>query len=276
MQNAIYFKIIQRRNKYRNPKNLLSVPEDLIYTELEYAEAQDYIMSLAKFNIKYTYPTHELYPKQLLKMKEPPLFLEYIGEPIWMSFPMISVVGSREIEALTHAWMRNHFGGFLQNCEDHVAVVSGGARGVDQLAHQIAIKNYRPTLFVLPSGLMDLYPKNLDEYKKFQSKVPLCFLSEFEITQQLHKSHFYFRNRIIAAMGQMTLVAQANQKSGSLLTVHHCLENGRPVLSIPAHPEMLGFAGNIKLLQDGAFLVSQAQDLLDFWKAETRPNLSLV
>jgi DNA processing protein len=154
--------------------------------------------------------------------------------------------------------------------------VSGGARGVDQLSHQIAIKNYRPTIFVLPSGLLDLYPSNLEDYKKYQSKVPLCFISEFEITQNLHKSHFYFRNRIIASLGQMTLVAQATYKSGSLLTVHHCLENGRPVLSIPAHPEMSGFAGNIKLLQEGAFLISHSRDLLDFWRAETGPNLSLV
>ena len=70
----------------------------------------------------------------------------------------------------------------------------------------------------------------------------------------------------------MTLIIQAELKSGSLLTVHHALENGRLVLTLPAHPMTIGFTGNIKLLQDGAYLVSSALDLLEIWNGEIMSN----
>ena len=276
MQTAVLFKILQRRNKYRNSESIIEISDDFIFSEIEFENALSYLRMLSVNGIKYTYPGHDKYPKQLLKMKEPPLFLEYIGEPLWCSFDSLSVVGSREIEGSSISWIKSHLYRFLLESKDVICTVSGGASGVDQLAHLTAIKAHRPTIFVLPSGLMNLYPSNLNKFIKMSYASPICFLSEFEVTQQIHKSHFYFRNRIIAALGEMTLVAQASMRSGSLLTVHHCLEIGRPVLTVPAHPEMHGFAGNIKLLQDGAFLVSNFHDLHEIWVAETRPQLSFV
>ena len=276
MDNAIYYKILQRRNRYRNPKNLLSIPGDFIYTEAEYREAHEYILSLHKFGIRYTHPEHGFYPRALLKMKEPPLFLEYIGEPLWMTYQLMSVVGSREIHSLTEGWMKSHLGEFLQAALPQVGFVSGGARGVDQLAHLIAMKNSKPTIFVLPSGLHELYPSQLEVFRRQMARTPMCFLTEFEMHQKIHKAHFYFRNRIIASLGNVTLVTQASIKSGSFLTVHHCLETGRPILTLPGHPELHGFDGNIQLLRDGAYLVAHHRDLLDFWKAESSSNLSFV
>lgn len=276
MEKAIFYKILQRRNWYRNPKNLISIPSDLIYTESEFREAHEYVLSLQKFGIRYTHPEHIFYPRSLLKMKEPPLFLEYIGEPLWMTYQLMSVVGSREIHSLTETWMKSNLGEFLQTIEPQVGIVSGGARGVDQLAHLIAMKNNKPTVFVLPSGLHELYPSQLEVFRQQITRTPMCFLTEFEMHQKIHKAHFYFRNRIIAALGSITLVAQASMKSGSLLTVHHCLEIGRPILTLPGHPEMHGFDGNIQLLRDGAFLIAHHRDLLDFWRAESSSNSSFV
>jgi DNA processing protein len=73
---------------------------------------------------------------------------------------------------------------------------------------------------------------------------------------------------LIAALGELTLIVQASLKSGSLLTVHHCLENGKPLLVIPSHPEIIGFEGNLKLIREGAYPITSEQDLLDFWNAE--------
>jgi DNA processing protein len=276
MIKAVLFKILQRRNKYRNSESVVHVSSDMNYSQKEFEEASSYLRLLHQNGIKFTYPGDEKYPKQLLKMKEPPLFLEYIGDPLWCSFNSLSVVGSREIETATATWIKEHLEKFLTESKDVISIVSGGATGVDQLAHFTAIKAGKPTVFVLPSGLMNLYPRGLDKFMKMSSSSPVCFLSEFELTQQIHKSHFYFRNRIIAALGEMTLVAQASMRSGTLLTVHHCLEIGRPVLVIPAHPAMHGFAGNIKLLQDGAYLISNFHDLHEIWVAETRPQLEFV
>lgn len=270
MQQAILFKIIQRKYKFRNPHNLTSMPSNFIYEHAEFESARQYINLLESLKIKYSYPTDINYPAQFLKMKEPPLFFEYIGEPLWNQFNFLSVVGSREIQPCTDLWMKQNLSQFVKKMS--VGIVSGGANGVDQLAHLIAIKNNSPTIFVLPSGLQNLYPRSLEEMRHNCPGQLLCFISEFELQQRIHKSHFYVRNRLIAALGQLTLVTQANIKSGSLLTVHHCLEMGRPVLTVPAHPEMYGFDGNLKLMFDGAYSVRNFNDLLDFWKAESCCN----
>ncbi|MFZ3230308.1 MAG: DNA-processing protein DprA [Pseudobdellovibrio sp.] len=269
MNKAILFKVLHRRFKFRNPNQWLDLPEDFKYTQLEYESALKYLETLWRLNIKWTYPGHEQYPKNFLKMKEPPLFIEYLGKPFWNSHPCLSIVGSRKIHSLTEAWLKLHLSEYLSKQAVHagvtVCVVSGGAYGVDQLAHFIAIKQASPTVVVVPSGLIDMYPKNLKE--NLNSEL-VCYLSEFETDQKLHKSHFYFRNRLIAALGEITFMVQADIKSGSLLTVHHALENGRPIITLPSHPQLIGFGGNLKLLQDGAYMVSSSLDLFEFWNAE--------
>jgi DNA processing protein len=270
MDRAILFKIMQRKYKFRNPKHLLGLATDFVYTENEYESAKKYILSLKDYKINYSYPEDINYPLQFLKMKEPPLFFEYYGEPVWQQGNFLAIVGSREMHQATESWLKQHLPDFLMN--KLAGVVSGGARGVDQLAHIIAIKNQIPTIFVLPSGLLNLYPKSLEEIRHHCMGLNVCFISEFELQQRINKSHFYFRNRLIAAIGEATLVAQASLKSGSLLTVHHSLEMGKSVLTVPAHPEMQGFDGNLKLLFDGAYSVRNSIDLLDFWKAESWSN----
>lgn len=238
-----------------------------MYSPSEYRAAQLYIEQLELRGIRYTHPNCSDYPALFLRMKEPPLFFEYIGRPLWLENDFLSVVGSRDMAELTESWMKKNLEEFL--CENLVGVVSGGAHGVDQLAHSIAIKNNRPTIFVLPSGLVRLYPANLKKIKEEQMSSEVCFISEFEFDQPVVKMNFYVRNRLIAALGLMTLVTQASLKSGSLLTVHHALEIGRPVMTVPAHPELIGFEANLKLLHDGAAMIKSSQDLCDIWKSES-------
>lgn len=269
MHTAILFKILQRRYRFRNPHHWTKLPELTDYTVDEYESAQQYIQHLIKTGISYSHPECPLYPRGFLKMKEPPLFFEYYGKPYWAENPLLSVVGSRDIKTVSEQWMRMHLEKFVRDL--NVGIISGGANGVDQLSHVIAVKNAVPTVAVLPSGLMQIYPKSL-EYLKKQNDKSVCFLTEFEVNQTIHKSHFYFRNRLIAAMGLFTLVVQSSLRSGSLLTVHHALEVGKPIAVVPAHPQMSGFEGNLKLLHDGAFLVREFDDLRDFWVAESTCN----
>ncbi len=271
---AIQFKILQRRLKFRNPNHLLDIPESFSFGRDDHLAASSYLDDLVRKEIRFTHPGHADYPAAFTRMKEPPLFFEFQGPPVWRGTPLVSVIGSREISSLSSKWMKLHLPEFIEQAG--VGVVSGGARGVDQLAHLLCLKIGKPSIFVLPSGLDQLYPANLEFFRTAQFSNQCCFLSEFESPQKIHKSHFYFRNRLIAALGEFTFVVQASLKSGSLLTVHHCLENGRPVAVIPSHPEILGFEGNLKLLQDGAYSVSQKQDLLDFWFAEFQTKSDLV
>lgn len=276
MNQALAFKIIHRRLKFRNPDHVLQVPSDFAYTHDEEIAAQAYLDKLRDLNINYTYPGDPNYPRQFHFMKEPPLFLEYKGRPFWREYDCLAVVGTRKIHPLSQSWLKSYFCKYLK--VEKVCVVSGGAYGVDQLAHFTSIKEGRPTVVIVPSGLVDLYPQNLAT--DFNSEL-VCYLSEFEIDQPLRKSHFYFRNRLIAAMGVLTFMVQSDIKSGSFLTVHHALESGRLVVTLPGHPSLIGFDGNIKLLRDGAVMVSNELDLAEIWRAEVFAsnlfnNLSLV
>lgn len=270
MEKAVLFKILQRKLKFRNPQHLVELNKEFIYTETEYTSANEYLHELRRNNINYSYPEKEDYPEEFLKMKEPPLFIEYSGAPLWKSNAFISVVGSREVQPLSEQWLKQQFSDFV--VQSGVGVVSGGANGVDQLSHLIALKNNVPTIVVLPSGLLNLYPPTLNNFKPKEPCGNICFLTEFEIHQKLHRSHFFIRNRLIAALGKITLVVQATVKSGSMLTVHHCLEMGKPVSTIPAHPELCGFDGNLKLLHEGAYSVRNFKDLHEFWVAECWGN----
>lgn len=267
----VYFKILQRQNRFRNTKHLTTIPQDFCFNQSEFDLASRYLEGLSARQIKYCYPGHEDYPLAFYKIKEPPLFIEYRGEAWWKTTSFLSIVGSRDISPLTEALLKRMLPHVLLDL--NIGVVSGGAIGVDQLAHHICLKQDKPTIFVLPSGLEALYPQSLNHFFSQDYIGKCCFLTEFESDQKIHKSFFFHRNRLIAALGEMTLVAQASLKSGSLLTVHHSLECGKPVLTFPCHPEVLGFEGNLQLIREGAYVVTQKSDLLDFWMAENWSSL---
>ncbi len=268
MTNAILFKALQRKNKFRNPRDQLFPPNPNDFDRQELVSASDYVYELHRRGIHFTFPGDVHYPTRFYLMKEPPLFLEYVGEPVWNRSEILSVVGSRKIHTLTQSWMRREL---AQVCKsDRVVICSGGAFGVDQLAHLVAIAEARPTIAVMPSGVEKLYPV---AFKTMRSEIIRhggVILSEFEYQTQPHKSHFFHRNRLIAALGVYTLVAQASLRSGTLLTVHHCLQNGRVVATIPAHPELSDFSGNLELMGDGAIMVTNAADVVQLLQSESQ------
>jgi len=270
MKQAYYFKALQRKLKFRNPNHIISVElnDKIPINQHDLDEAQSYIDSLIKRDIKFTYPGHPDYPLSFYKMIEPPLFLEFKGEPCWQNYKTLSVVGARKVDQLTRQWMNSELSDFLEHKND-IAIVSGGAEGVDQIAHLLSLKLNRPTVVVLPCGLEKLFPFNLVKLSESFIRNGGCLLTEFEYDQSVRRNYFYFRNRLIAAFSQITLVVQAEKKSGTFLTVHHALQNGKTILTVPAHPMMSSFSGNQHLMKEGAFFVSDRQALLDFWEAES-------
>ena len=140
-------------------------------------------------------------------------------------------------------------------------VVSGGAIGVDILSHAISVYENRPTVAILPSGLSNLYPSDFKRLAPALLRSGGVIVSEFESTDAAHKHHFFYRNRLIAALGLVTVVVQAQERSGTFLTVHHALQNGKPVLVVPSHPQLSCFRGNQILLQDGASPVYSGADI---------------
>ena len=178
MNDAIYFKALQIKSKIRNPNQILDRSSHEVIEATFMKQAEKEIKDLDIQKVKYTYPTDINYPDQFRQMLEPPLFLEYLGEPVWNNFELISVVGSRRIHPFTQDWLKTEFQNFLAH-KDQIAVVSGGAEGVDQWAHWVSLSLSRPTIVVLPTGLGKIYPRSLESMKETVLKNKGCFLSEF-------------------------------------------------------------------------------------------------
>ena len=180
----------------------------------------------------------------------------------------ISIVGARHIKPWVKEWMENE----LIPCfrKYPLAVISGGARGVDQWAHWLALRSQRNTVLVLPSGLNCKYPSSL---QSFQDQKNVFFISEYEADQPMRKHHFYRRNQLIALWSPVLLVVQAREKSGSMITARYAIEEGRRVVTIPANPLDTDFTGNNRLLHEGATIVRHRQDLEDIIEQEYHSQL---
>lgn len=143
-----------------------------------------------------------------------------------------------------------------------VTVVSGMALGVDSAAHEGALEGGGATIAVLAGGPDVAYPP---------SKAPLhrriaaqgVVVSEMPPGVRARKWSFPARNRIIAALGQATIVVEAAQRSGSLITAEFALELGREVLAVPGSVRSWRSDGTNALIRDGASLVRDARDVLD-------------
>lgn len=208
----------------------------------------------------------ELFPESCYLMADPPLTLSYLGSSAWLNCRTLSVVGSREPCFESVQWMEQEFAPF---CEiERPCVVSGGARGVDQKSHSVAMRKDTTTVVVMPSGLGNLYPESLKEWMAPILDRGGCFISEYSYEQRMHKHLFHHRNRLIAALGKATLLVEAKKRSGTLITAQQAVQLGRSVWVVPGHPRDPHFSGSLDLLAEGAQLVRDAQDLSMYFRSE--------
>lgn len=199
------------------------------------------------------------YPVSFAQLPVPPACLYYWGDLDVLGEAALSIIGSRQAAPCFLDWMDSELGAFLQR--NNKLIVSGGARGIDQKATQVALRHGQKCVIVLPCGFEELYPSELVHWTR-QSGV--LFLSEYLPRQKMNRHHFIKRNRLVSALSKHLLVVQCAIKSGSMITVKYALEQGASVATVPDFPGSYESAGNLKLLSEGATLVSDAQDLQDF------------
>lgn len=197
------------------------------------------------------------YPSRLLDLRDPPRSLHLLGA--WpLDAPAVAVVGTRDATAygervtreLVHALARAG-----------VVVVSGMARGIDAAAHRAALDRGGPTLAVLGTGVDVPYPaahRALHRELAEQGGV----LSEQPPGRTAFPGCFPRRNRLIAALADVTLVVEAGPKSGALITAGHALELGRTVAAVPGPVDVPQHRGANELLRDGAQVIASPDDLL--------------
>lgn len=212
-----------------------------------------------KNNTWWLHPQSELYPQALRNLAQPPLLLTVKGSSRWLQCPCLSVVGSRQPSQEALDWMEAYFSAFLKDV-DH-CVVSGGARGIDQKAHFLALRNQRLTVCFLPSGLAYPYPQSWVKWEKdFLSKGGVM-VSSFSPFQKIQKSHFHVRNELIVAVSSAVFVVEAKRRSGSMMTAKLAATQGKAVCTLPVSPMKATGQGSLDLLFDGAFLLRDDIDL---------------
>lgn len=203
----------------------------------------------------------EEYPPLLKEIYDRPLCLYIRGNKSIMKNGLtnLAVVGSRHMSRYGADVAKK----FAQSAvATSWTIVSGLARGVDTCAHQATVDAGGVTIAVLGSGLGHIYPQeNINLAKAICEKGAV--ISEFPMNYPPDKRTFPMRNRIISGMSRGTLVVEAGDKSGSLITASQALEQNREVFAVPGRIDTPHSRGCHSLIKQGALLVQSFEDILD-------------
>ncbi len=200
------------------------------------------------------------FPPGLRQIPDPPILLYVRGTLLREDLIAVAVVGSRRGSVYGREQARR-FGELLG--EAGIVVVSGLARGVDACAHHGALAAGGRTLAVLGNGLAEIYPpENVALAEQVAGQGAL--LSELPLTSPARAGHFPARNRIIAGLTLGTLVIEAAERSGALITARLAGEYDREVFALPGQVDAALARGPNGLIRDqSAKLVAGLPDILD-------------
>ena len=226
--------------------------------KISLSKASDIIADCIKSDIEIISIFDKRYPTSLSVIENPPLVLYVKGKfPDFNNTPALSVVGPRKVsefgkKAAYSLSFRLARAGFI--------IVSGGALGSDTYAHAGALKSGGITVLVMGCGIDAEY---LIKNKPLRDEVAKrgCLISELPPKAPVTKYSFPVRNRIISALSLGTVVVEAPERSGSLITARLANEQGRDVFVIPGSPDKEEYKGSNALLRDGAKAVLDLSDI---------------
>lgn len=200
-----------------------------------------------------------VYPALLKEIRDYPKELYYIGDPKLLEEKCVSIVGSRKTNQYGRSTAYS-FGKALG--QRGITIVSGMAVGIDTCAHEGALQEKGNTAAVLACGLDLCYPPRNRELKgKIESAG--IVLSEYPPGTAAQRYYFPQRNRIISGLSPLTVVVQAGNRSGALITAELAADQGRDVGAVPGNIDSEYNLGSNKLLREGAFALTGVQDLLE-------------
>lgn len=196
------------------------------------------------------------YPPDLREIHDPPAHLYVSGQ--LPAAPMIAIVGSRRA---TPYGLRVAYRLAADLSGRGVAVVSGLARGVDAAAHRGALSGPTPTVAVMATGLDRIYPPEHAELASQIARTGALVTEAPEGTLPL-PARFPVRNRIICGLSKGVVVVEAAARSGALITANMAGREGREVFAVPGSIENPLTEGTHALIEDGARLVRDVEDIL--------------
>lgn len=220
--------------------------------------------SLAYFRKLYTrYHIHPVtildtltYPKALLQTYQPNLVLFCQGNLALFQKTAMAVVGSRQMTA----YGKSAIDQLIPELSEAVVIVSGLAKGVDAYTHKQAMA-HGDTIAIIGTGLLTSYPS--DHYK-LQAVIAQDHLlvSPLPNHAKIQRWHFPYRNLAIAGLSQATMVIEAAEKSGSLITANYALQENRLVFAVPGPISNALSVGTNQLIYYGATPALKASEIL--------------
>jgi DNA processing protein len=224
-------------------------------------DEEAYRRDLEQRGLKWLARSDPAFPQLLASIHDPPpgLFLRGLGSPELLLHPSVAVVGARSC---------TDYGAHVARalaCDLAVAgvvVVSGLARGIDGWAHRGALEGCGSTLAVLGCGIDRDYPRAHTALAGQVAETGLI-VSEYPPGVLPAPWRFPARNRIVAGLARATVVVEARDRSGALITADLALEEGREVLAVPGEITSSLSRGTNALLRLGASVVTSAADVLE-------------
>ncbi len=202
--------------------------------------------------------TDDEYPDRLRQIHDSPPFLYVQGGFVPEYGVSIAIVGARMASAYGRGVARELA---QELAARRISVVSGMARGIDAAAHQATLEAGGRTIAVLGSGLDVVYPR---EHKALAEHIAKngAVVSEFALGSRPEAGNFPYRNRVISGMSLGTVVVEATEKSGSLITAQCALDQNREVFAVPGPITASRSRGPHRLIKAGAKLVENIDDML--------------
>ncbi|WP_323702578.1 DNA-processing protein DprA [Mammaliicoccus sp. Dog046] len=214
-------------------------------------------------NIQLVFSDDVIYPKLLKEIYDYPFLLFCKGDiSLLNNKKKLAIVGARNATTYTEQICN----ALIPELVDaQITIVSGMAKGADYFAHLKAIENGGHTIGVAAFGLDYHYPNATRYINEWMRKHHLI-VSEYYPSTKVQKWRFPERNRIISGLSQGVLVTEANNRSGSLITVDQALDQNRNVYCCPGSIFNELSRGVNKRIQEGAKAVQKAQDIIEDFK----------
>ena len=222
-----------------------------------HAKVEEEVERVHSFGATVVTQADPAYPALLREIHDPPIVLYvwgHLGDP-----HAIGIVGTRNPSHYAAECAKKLA---YQLAYAGLTVVSGLARGIDTAAHRAALAAKGRTVAVLGSGLDALYPP---ENRELAEKISGAgaVISEFPMTTVADRQTFPMRNRIISGLAAGLLVVEAGAASGALISASQAADQGRSIYAVPGRIDQPKAIGSNRLIQQGAKLVTSAQDILD-------------
>lgn len=216
------------------------------------------LQRIREFGCHVVTQADESYPPLLRQIYDPPIVLYVRGELTSRDLNGVALVGTR---------MTTHYGTEVarklayQLAYVGVTVVSGGARGIDTAAHQGALSANGRTVAVLGTGINLVFPaENVELFDRIAANGAL--ITQFPFGRRADRQTFPIRNRIVAGMTLGTVVVEADESSGAMITAGMAVEYGRQVFAVPGRIDSPRSKGCHELIKKGAKLCEGVEDVL--------------